>query len=51
MESKDYRLEIPDPEPRRLHKAAVNHDRAVFFAEPDMDDDGWADFLVRKPKQ
>ena len=22
-----------------------------FFAEPDMDDDGWADFLGKEPKQ
>ena len=42
---------FPDPEPRRLHKAAVNHDRPVFFIEPDMDDEQWAEFLERKPKQ
>ena len=41
---------FPDPEPRRLHKAAVNHDRAVFFAEPDMDDEGWAEFLGKEAK-
>ena len=41
---------FPDPEPRRLHKAAVNHDRPVFFAEPDMDDEDWADFLGREAK-
>jgi hypothetical protein len=41
---------FPDPEPRRLHKAAMNHGRSVFFAEPDMDDDGWADFLGREAK-
>ena len=33
-----------DPEPRRLHKAAVNHDRPVFFIEPDMDDEQWVEF-------
>ena len=31
---------FPDPEPRRLHKAAVNHERPVFIAAPDMDDEG-----------
>ena len=41
---------FPDPEPRRLHKAAVNHNRPIFFAEPDMDDEGWADFLGREAK-
>jgi hypothetical protein len=41
---------FPDPEPRRLHKAAVNHNRPVFFAEPDMDDEEWADFLGKEAK-
>ena len=41
---------FPDPEPRRLHKAAVNHDRPVFFAEPDMDDEDWAEFLGKEAK-
>ena len=41
---------FPDPEPRPLHKAAVNHDRPLFFAEPDMDDEDWADFLGREAK-
>jgi len=39
---------FPDPEPRRLHKAALNHDRSVFFAEPDMDDEDWAEFLGKE---
>ena len=41
---------FPDPEPRRLHKAAVNHNRPVFFAEPDMDDEDWAEFLGKEAK-
>jgi len=41
---------FPDPEPRRLHKAAVNHDRSVFFVEPDMDDEDWAEFLGKEAK-
>jgi hypothetical protein len=41
---------FPDPEPRRLHKAAVNHDRPVFFIEPDMDDEEWAEFLGKEAK-
>ena len=39
---------FPDPEPRRLHKAARTHDRPVYFAEPDMDDEAWADFLSKE---
>ena len=42
---------FPDPEPRRLHKSAINHNRSVFFAEPDMDDEEWADFLGREAKE
>jgi hypothetical protein len=42
---------FPDPEPRRLHKSAVNHNRSIFFAEPDMDDEEWADFLEREAKE
>ena len=41
---------FPDPEPRRLHKAAVNHDRPVYFVEPDMDDEDWAEFLSKEAK-
>ena len=41
---------FPDPEPRRLHKAAVNHDRSVFFVEPDMDDEDWAEFLGKEAR-
>ena len=41
---------FPDPEPRRLHKAAVTHDRSVFFIEPDMDDEDWAKFLGKEAK-
>ena len=39
-----------NPEPRRLHKAAVNHERPVFFAEPDMDDEDWAEFLGKEAR-
>ena len=41
---------FPDPEPRRLHKAAVNHDRQVYFIEPEMDDEDWAEFLGKEAK-
>ena len=41
---------FPDPEPRRLHKAAVNHERPVFFAEPDMDDEDWAELLGKEAR-
>ena len=41
---------FPDPDPRRLHKAAVNHERPVFFAEPDMDDEDWAEFLGKEAR-
>jgi len=39
---------FPDPEPRRLHKAARTHERPVFFIEPGMEDDDWADFLTKE---
>jgi len=41
---------FPDPEPRRLHKAAVTHERPVFFVEPDMDDEEWAEFLGKEAR-
>ena len=39
-----------DPEPRRLQCAVVNHDRPVYFIEPDMHDEDWADFLGKEAK-
>ena len=39
---------FPDPEPRRLHKAARTHERPVFFIEPEMSDDDWAEFLEKE---
>lgn len=37
---------FPDPEPRRLQRLAFLHDRPVYFAEPDMDDDDWSQHLT-----
>ena len=31
-------------------KLTVNHDRPVYFIEPDMDDEDWADFLGKEAK-
>ena len=39
---------FPNPEPRRLHKAAKTHNRPVFFVEPEMNDEDWADFLTKE---
>jgi len=36
---------FPDPEPRRLHRAAAANGRPVFFAEPDLDDLQWVDHI------
>jgi len=41
---------FPDPEPRRLHKAAEKHDRPIFFIEPDMDDERWEEILIKEAK-
>ena len=42
---------FPDPEPRRLHRAALTHQRPIFFAEPEMDDDDWAEHLEKEAKE
>jgi hypothetical protein len=42
---------FPDPEPRRLHRAALTHERPIFFAEPDLDDEDWADHLEKEAKE
>ncbi|MDP6863851.1 MAG: hypothetical protein QGG96_00370 [Candidatus Poseidoniaceae archaeon] len=42
---------FPDPEPRRLHRAALTHERPIFFAEPEMDDEDWADHLEKEAKE
>jgi hypothetical protein len=40
----------PDPEPRRLHRNAVRHDRPVFFIEPTADDEEWNKHLTLEAK-
>ena len=42
---------FPDPEPRRLHRAAVANDRPVFFAEPDLDDELWVEHITAEAKE
>ena len=32
---------FPDPEPRRLHRLALRHDRPVYCIEPTLDDEDW----------
>ena len=41
---------FPDPEPRRLHRNAVRHERAVFFIEPTADDEEWNKHLTLEAK-
>jgi len=32
---------FPDPEPRRLHRLALRHERPVYCVEPTLDDSDW----------
>ena len=41
---------FPDPEPRRLHRNATTHNRPVYFAEPDLDDEEWMEHLEDEAK-
>jgi hypothetical protein len=41
---------FPDPEPRRLHRNAVRHERPVFFIEPTADDERWSEHLTLEAK-
>lgn len=41
---------FPDPEPRRLQRNAVRHNRPVFFLEPTADDPAWNAFLTEEAK-
>ncbi|MDP6870025.1 MAG: hypothetical protein QGI21_04560 [Candidatus Poseidoniaceae archaeon] len=41
---------FPDPEPRRLHRNAETHNRPVYFAEPDLDDESWMEHLEDEAK-
>ena len=41
---------FPDPEPRRLHRNAVRHQRPVYFIEPTADDDEWFEHLNNEAK-
>ena len=40
----------PDPEPRRLHRNAIRHDRPVYFIEPTADDEQWYEHLTLEAK-
>ena len=42
---------FPDPEPRRLQRAASARGRPIFFGEPDMDDENWAEHLSSEAKE
>jgi len=42
---------FPDPEPRRLHRAALRHNRPIFFIEPGADtDEDWSEHLSEEAK-
>ena len=41
---------FPDPEPRRLHKAALKHGRLITYAEPDFSDEDWVVHLENEAK-
>ena len=36
---------FPDPEPRRLQRFAVRHQRPTYYLEPDASDEAWNDLL------
>lgn len=41
---------FPDPEPRRIHRNSVRHDRPVYFIEPTADDEQWGEHLLKEAK-
>jgi len=42
---------FPDPEPRRLHRAAIRHERPIYFIEPAADsDEDWSEHLSNEAK-
>ena len=42
---------FPDPEPRRVHRLAVRHNRPVFFIEPELDDEDWEAHMIAEAKE
>ena len=42
---------FPDPEPRRVHRLAVRHNRPVFFIEPELDDEDWVAHMIAEAKE
>ena len=42
---------FPDPEPRRVHRLAVRHDRPVYFIEPSFDDELWEEHMLKEAKE
>ena len=41
---------FPDPEPRRLHRLALRHDRPVYCIEPTLDDEAWEEQRTQEAK-
>ena len=42
---------FPDPEPRRVHRLAVRHNRPVYFVEPSFDDELWEEHMLKEAKE
>ena len=42
---------FPDPEPRRVHRLAVRHNRPIFFIEPELDDEDWEAHMIAEAKE
>ena len=41
---------FPDPEPRRLHRLALRHERPVYCIEPTLDDPAWEEQRTQEAK-
>ena len=41
---------FPDPEPRRLHRLALRHERPVYCIEPTLDDEAWEEQRTQEAK-
>ena len=42
---------FPDPEPRRVHRLALRHNRPIFFIEPELDDKEWEAHMIAEAKE
>lgn len=42
---------FPDPEPRRIHRLAIRHERPVYFIEPSFDDELWEEHMIKEAKE